>query len=534
LRNAREDRDNSRPEAREGAGLAEIGERSAVDAIAATDGSGRDGTKWEAAMGFFRGGMNDPLDEPFLWLDRRHPWTIRDLYSHLLIQGVTGSGKSSGSAKAVAKALLRSPCIAGGMVMCLKNSECDAWLRYHREMRCRKKIAILRPGGEHKLNPFRFEVEHGGSAAQTENLLHFLEESGQVLRRRRQGGSGVDGGEFWQAEGDTLNRVTLDALLLAYGAADVADILKFIVRLPNTPDELGHESFLSGFANQTLKRSFLNAKSPRERHDADRGLDYVTKRFPRMGEKMRSGIVAHAVAHLDVLNAGMLWETMGHETTVSALDCFRDTWLIVDAPPATYGVVGLAMLALAKTHFQSCVARRQVGPDTPGTVLFCDESQMCLTDRDPGFLATCRESRCGVVFVTQTWDSYLAAYEGAQAEAKASVLYSQFATKCIHSLADSRSATAASELLGKHKEMLFSVSSERRPYDPFASDWSETAPGGSAGFQESWQYRLDPSYFTRLRTGGAANGYHVDGVWMQAGKDFGGRGYLDVTFDQRA
>ena len=48
---------------------------------------------------FRRPRPTDPLDESLLWLDDRHPWTWRDLNSHLLIQGVTGSGKTFTAAK---------------------------------------------------------------------------------------------------------------------------------------------------------------------------------------------------------------------------------------------------------------------------------------------------------------------------------------------------------------------------------------------------------------------------------------------------
>jgi hypothetical protein len=63
-----------------------------------------------------------------------------------------------------------------------------------------------------------------------------------------------------------------------------------------------------------------------------------------------------------------------------------------------------------------------------------------------------------------------------------------------------------------------------------------TQPGStSAGFSETWEYQVQPGAFTQLRTGGPANGWAVDGILFQNGRQFQatGKTWLPVSFRQR-
>ena len=58
--------------------------------------------------------------------------------------------------------------------------------------------------------------------------------------------------------------------------------------------------------------------------------------------------------------------------------------------------------------------------------------------------------------------------------------------------------------------------------------------GGSSGVNEVFEYELQPSEFSRLRTGGAANRGQVDSIVFKNGAAFKGTGrnWMKVTFTQ--
>jgi NAD(P)-dependent dehydrogenase (short-subunit alcohol dehydrogenase family) len=77
---------------------------------------------------------------PLLHLSARDRWTLDDAYMGTFIVGGTGSGKTSGSGRAIAHAFLRAG--FGGLVLCAKPEEADLWRRYAAETGRRKSLVI--------------------------------------------------------------------------------------------------------------------------------------------------------------------------------------------------------------------------------------------------------------------------------------------------------------------------------------------------------------------------------------------------------
>ncbi len=72
------------------------------------------------------------LDRPLFYLSPQDPWTIRDACEGVQIFGAIGSGKTSGSGAAIAKAFLQAG--FGGLVLCAKPEERLLWERYARDV----------------------------------------------------------------------------------------------------------------------------------------------------------------------------------------------------------------------------------------------------------------------------------------------------------------------------------------------------------------------------------------------------------------
>jgi hypothetical protein len=65
------------------------------------------------------------LSRPLLGWSKSDVWTIREAVEGTLILGATGSGKSSGSGAAIAKAMLAAG--FGGLILTAKKDEVTQW-----------------------------------------------------------------------------------------------------------------------------------------------------------------------------------------------------------------------------------------------------------------------------------------------------------------------------------------------------------------------------------------------------------------------
>lgn len=73
------------------------------------------------------------LDSPLLYFSDHagDAWRIRDACEGTQIFGATGSGKTSGSGRALARSFLQND--FGGLVLCAKTDEPELWFRYAEE-----------------------------------------------------------------------------------------------------------------------------------------------------------------------------------------------------------------------------------------------------------------------------------------------------------------------------------------------------------------------------------------------------------------
>ncbi len=109
------------------------------------------------------------LAMPLLWLGNNDPWTVRDACEGTAVFGATGSGKTSGSGQALAKAFLRSG--FGGLVLCAKNDEVHLWQRYCRETNRSNSLIIFGPNQPHRFNFLNYELSRPAPAPATRKTL---------------------------------------------------------------------------------------------------------------------------------------------------------------------------------------------------------------------------------------------------------------------------------------------------------------------------------------------------------------------------
>ena len=104
----------------------------------------------------------------------------RDACEGTQVFGATGSGKTSGSGRALARAFLENG--FGGLVLWTKNDEPEFWLRYAREIGRESDIIQL---SREQFNFLAYEAHRLGEwAGQTENLVTLFMQMVEIANQR--------------------------------------------------------------------------------------------------------------------------------------------------------------------------------------------------------------------------------------------------------------------------------------------------------------------------------------------------------------
>jgi type IV secretory pathway TraG/TraD family ATPase VirD4 len=262
--------------------------------------------------------------------------------------------------------------------------------------------------------------------------------------------------------------------------------------------------------------------------------------FASLSEKTRSVVVSSVSSFIDVLNRGLLRDLFCSETNLTPRDIADGRIVVIDLPVKEYGEVGQIAQVLWKYAFQRSIERRGSAAARP-VFLWADEVQNFAHSYDMSFLTTCRSSLVATVFLVQNISTLHAALGGDEkARNEATSLLGNLSTTILHANGDATTNEWGANLIGKSRQLFANGSSSRGAEERISElfDLGMVAPPSntSAGFSEAYEYETPPSTFTRLRTGGPANDYKVDGVVFQSGRMFraSGRTWCSVVFDQRS
>ena len=90
------------------------------------------------------------FDAPLLGLSPSDTWCLRDAFEGSVIFGGIGSGKTSGSGRNLAHAMLRGG--FGGLVLCAKPDERARWERYCADTGRAASLVVFDGSGRRKFN----------------------------------------------------------------------------------------------------------------------------------------------------------------------------------------------------------------------------------------------------------------------------------------------------------------------------------------------------------------------------------------------
>lgn len=477
------------------------------------------------------------MSAPVLPLPHGESIDLLRIMAGLFIAGMTGSSKSTSSARHAARALVRLGC--GGLILTVKN-ELPTWRKLCEEERRLDDLVVFNPQNDWRFDPIAFEAERNGAgSAQVENVVHLLSRLVDFTSRDRNNG-GRESDPYWRNTCLRLLRGGIGALILARGSVSAIDLYRLVISAPQSLEEVRSEQWrAASFCFRVLSEAEGRALSASQKADLEFIADYWLVEFPALSEKTRSVIVSQFTATCDCLLHGTLRDLFCNGSNITPEAAEEGRLILVDLSLKEYGIPGLYANLLWKTAFQRSIERRNLRDSPRPVFLWADEGHFLLQPDDCLFQSTCRSSRCASVFITQNIANLdVALGSGDAGRATAESLLSNFGTLVFHCNNCQRTNTLAAELIGRERALMASGNVSHATEDQLTAllglEWPARNGSASSGFSEQLQYIVEPSVFTRLRSGGPRHGWQADTIVIKSGETFRSTGttWLPVTFRQ--
>ena len=460
------------------------------------------------------------LNFPLLYFDpnKEIAWTLEDAVRGVQVFGGIGSGKTSGSGKTIARSFLKSG--YGGLVLCGKKDEREAWVEYATQCGRKDDLIIFS-----EKNPFRFNfldyeknrTDRGGG--HTINIVKLLIITHEMSSKNNGGQGGED--RFWQSALNRLLMRLVELIKLSGESLSMTNMYQIIVSSPKDLGAFADDKWVeSSYCVACLVKANENASDSQEFKLVD---SYWAQEFPALDEKTRSIVIESALALMEPFMSGLLRDLFTTKTNVIP-DVTQDGKIIIlDIPVQSHLELGVYAQSIFKYLWQQAMERRNVNEKPIPNFLWVDESQFFLNNHDMLFQTTARASKTCTVFLSQNISNYYAVMSGGSRykEMTDSVL-ANLSTKIFHAQNDFVTNKWAADTIAEDWQMVSNFQS------------GSGKQGASSGAGEQMVYQVRPIEFTLLRNGGILNNFKVDAIITIAGRALGGgKNFQKITFDQR-
>lgn len=448
-------------------------------------------------------------------LQSENYWTVSDAFQGTQVFGSTGSGKSSGSGKAIARSFLESN--FGGLVLIAKTDERRVWEDYALAAGRTRDLLIFSQDSHHRFNFLNYEKSRDGKGAgNTENLVNLFWSVMEVADRRSGGGSEAS---YWGRALKQLLRNAIDLLVIATGQIDLSYLYRIITSAPNSPVQAVDDEWKENSDCYALIAICDKADlSPRAKTDFGITREYWLREFAQLAVETRTSIVSMFTSIADCFLRGILNELFCTSLTFQPEDCFKGKIILVDLPVKEYHELGIFSQVLFKYIWQRAVERRippeitrEKAQETIRPVfLWADESQFFVNQYDALFQSTARSSRACTVFLTQNLPGYHTAFGSNAGTSAAEAFLGNLQTKIFHANGDPKTNEWASSSIGRIRQVQLQGNLSQGEQNRGSSQ--------SAGGSMVYEYIVQPQEFTEMRTGGPENEMIVDSVIFQGGR----------------
>lgn len=477
------------------------------------------------------------LSLPLVEWSRDDVWTIGNAVEGTLILGATGSGKSSGSGRTLALACLRNG--FGGLVLTAKNDERQVWESYCREAGRLNDLVVFGPKEPWRYNFLNAELQNqSDGAGLTENIVNLFSTVLEIAERGQGQGGGREDEGYWRRALRQLLRNAVDLMVFATGRVSIPELYRLVVSAATNPEQVKSEPWrAASVCFQCLAKADKAVKSPSQQADFEIVADYFCQEFPSLSEKTRSVVVSTFTSMIDVLNRGILRELFCTTTNLTPSATEAGKIILINLPVKEYREVGQFAQVLWKYAFQRSIERRDSRTNPRPVLLWADEAQNFITSYDSQFQTTCRAARVATVLLSQNVSNFYGGLGGNdKARAEADSLFANLNTKILHANGDAVTNEWAARMIGRCRQFFVNANSSEQSTGNVGI-WGDAEHNGqsSAGVTESYEFEVQPSVFSTLRTGGMKYQGLIDAIVFQNGTRFQatGRTWLNTTFRQK-
>ncbi|HEV7403266.1 MAG TPA: type IV secretory system conjugative DNA transfer family protein [Chthoniobacteraceae bacterium] len=462
-------------------------------------------------------------------------FTLRNACEGIHIFGGTGSGKTSGSGRAIALAYLRAG--FGGLVLTSKPEETAQWRAYCAEAGRASSLRVvsMRPGsaecGRHRFNFLDAEARRGVGAL-IENVLELFM---TILAMSRKDSGGEE--PFWEYATRDLLRNAITLCHHADGAVSLS-ALRGVATASARPVTDDDESYAMrewlrhpvGRRIAELRRRLGAGELEAAQSDLTETFAYWEELFPAIPEKTRGTIITYFSGLAGMFLRSPMRELLCEETTLRPEATWEEGAIIVlDLPVLEYHEGGRLAQAIFKYMWQRAVQTRDLKRNERSVFLFADENQLFLNRHDFLFQSIARGFRSCTVAMTQNISNYFAVLGGEDGgRPQVESLLGNFQTHVFHANLNTPTNQWAAESIGKEWQTRMSVSAG-------GGSSGQLMGGANATMHQDYDYHVQPGEFTRVPTGGPDSNFAVGAYVLKAGLPFKSsqKNFLKVVFRQK-
>jgi len=466
-------------------------------------------------------------------------WKLSDFFEGTLILGASGSGKTTGSARNLARAFLQAG--FGGLVLTTKPGEAIEWIKMAMLTNRDNSLHVIRADAFLRLDVLTYECQRPGQGGRlTENLLHFFKNLVSVLSVKR---GYVTNAAFWQSTGDQLLRNLLTVFLAANLPVTIEALSQFLTHAPLNANDAQEDQWRQiPVFGPCLAQAEEYATTEEARNTFQKLKEYWLHYYPSLPSETRACITIGFAAMVDSLRSPTIQKLIASQTTITPEGVLGGDIVIVDLPINDYHEAGLLVQTAWKYLFQRAALNRadkNRGNKCRPAFLWEDECQNFLIDYDAEFNRVARDCRIARVMITQNINNLFDAYGGGDAaRVKVESILGTLNTRIFHANGDLATNKWASESIGTHEKHFTETSTTPPQYhgwDPIKSALFKMfkKPSVTTNTHRVRESVVHPHEFSQLRPGGRQNGMMPEAVITQVGRRFAdGRSFSKVEFKQ--
>lgn len=459
-------------------------------------------------------------------------FTIRDSQAGVLVVGITGSGKTSGSGTLLARSYLQAG--FGGLVLCVKPDEANLWRRYAQQTGRSNDLVFFGSDRRWKFNFLDYEARRPGTGAGlSENLIHLITEMASIGTGEHGAAKSED--PFWDRAMRSLIRNLLDLLLLAHQPVTLAAMYDVLRSAPTNTGVAASQSWKDRSACYRLLLAAEDATCGKDTEaDMEQVRGYWLTDFPGMPDKTRGSVVEMFRTMAEALLRGPIRGLFCDKTTIVPEHALAGKVIVVDLPVKQWGEVGRYAGVLWKYCLQKSLERRADNPhgNARPVMIWADEFQFFISKSDFLFQTTARSSRAATVYLTQTRSGLLAALGGEATSApRVDALLANLNTKIFHANGDKDTNLWAAETIAKK---IIELHGDSKSVGTSGGAESLSLSVNQAKSRnEQIDFAVQPVEFTLLKNGGPQNELQVEAIVFQTGRRWSsGNTWMKIRLNQ--